>query len=199
MNTYEMYKNTTVEKLTNGLVGLFDTLVIKEIDDYKNLFYNIDTANSEGLDLWGQFLKFPRYVTTNEGYERLEDSQYRVILKAKALQMTRPPTINGINKSINDIFGALDIVCYIRDTQDMSFVTYVFIDLLPDWLRNIFEKYDILPRPAGVGVAISEAERRYIGFFGQNSNGTNISNFTKVNFHPMTAVNTLKIGGNNNG
>ena len=195
MNTYEMYKNTTVEKLTNGLVGLFDTLVIKEVDDYKNLFYNIDTANSEGLDLWGQFLKFPRYVTTDEGYERLEDAQYRIILKAKALQMTRPPTINGINKSINDIFGVLDITCYILDTQDMSFVTYVFIDLLPDWLRNIFEKYDILPRPAGVGVAISEAERRYIGFFGQNSNGTNISNFTKVNFHPMTAVNTLKIGG----
>lgn len=195
MNTYEMYKNTTVEKLTNGLVGLFDTLVIKEVDDYKNLFYNIDTANSEGLDLWGQFLKFPRYVTTNEGYERLEDEQYRVILKAKALQMTRPPTINGINKSINDIFGALDIVCYILDTQDMSFVTYVFIDLLPDWLRNIFEKYDILPRPAGVGVAISEAERRYIGFFGQNSNGSNVSNFTKTNFYPMTAVNTLKIGG----
>lgn len=195
MNTYEMYKNTTTEKLTNGLVSLFDTLVIKEVDDYKNLFYNIDTANSEGLDLWGQFLRFPRYVTTDEGYEKLEDAQYRVILKAKALQMTRPPTINGINKSINDIFGALDIVCYILDTQDMSFVTYVFIDLLPDWLRNIFEKYDILPRPAGVGVAISEAERRYIGFFGQNSNGTNISNFTKTNFHPMTAVNTLKIGG----
>ena len=195
MNTYEMYKNTTVEKLTNGLVGLFDTLVIKEVDNYKNLFYNIDTANSEGLDLWGQFLKFPRYVTTDEGYERLEDAQYRIILKAKALQMTRPPTINGINKSINDIFGVLDITCYILDTQDMSFVTYVFIDLLPDWLRNIFKKYDILPRPAGVGIAISEAERRYIGFFGQNSNGTNISNFTKVNFHPMTAVNTLKIGG----
>lgn len=195
MNTYEMYKNTTVEKLTNGLVGLFDKFVIKEVDNYKNLFYNIDTANSEGLDLWGQFLKFPRYVTTNEGYERLEDAQYRVILKAKALQMAQPPTINGINKSINDIFGALDIVCYILDTQDMSFVTYVFIDLLPDWLRNIFEKYDILPRPAGVGVAISEAERRYIGFFGQNSNGSNISNFTKTNFHPMTAVNTLKIGG----
>lgn len=195
MNTYEMYKNTTTEKLTNELVSLFDTLVIKEVDNYKNLFYNIDTANSEGLDLWGQFLKFPRYVTTNEGYERLEDAQYRVILKAKALQLTRQPTISVINKSINDIFGVLDIVCYILDTQDMSFVTYIFVNLLPDWLRNIFEKYDILPRPAGVGVAISEAERRYIGFFGQNSNGTNISNFTKVNFHPITAVNTLKIGG----
>ena len=195
MNTYEMYKNTTTEKLTNELVSLFDTLVIKEVDNYKNLFYNIDTANSEGLDLWGKFLKFPRYVTTNEGYERLDDTQYRVILKAKALQLTRPPTISGINKSINDIFGVLDIVCYILDTQDMSFVTYIFVNLLPDWLSNIFEKYDILPRPAGVGVAISEAERRYIGFFGQNSNESNISNFTKVNFHPMTAVNTLKIGG----
>lgn len=196
MNTYEMYKNTTTEKLANGLVSLFDKLVIKEVDNYKNLFYNIDTANSDGLDLWGKFLKFPRYVTTDEGYERLEDAQYRIILKAKALQLTRPPTISGINKSINDLFGALDIICYVLDTQDMSFVTYVFVDLLPDWLSNIFEKYDVLPRPAGVGVAIAEAERRYIGFFGQNSNGTNIHNFTKTNFHPMTAVNTLKIGGN---
>ena len=50
------------------------------------------------------------------------------------------------------------------DSINMEFITYYFRNQIPSWLNNILTTYDILPRPAGVGVEFVSAFYRIFGF-----------------------------------
>lgn len=183
---YEQYKGTNVETLSLNIAKLFNDLVIGAVDSFEASIYNINTANSNGLDIWGKLLNFPRYITNPDSqndYIELSDEQYRVILRIIAFQTASEPTIQNINRNMIQLFsGIIGVRAYVVDNRDMAFITYIFSNKIPVWLKSIFEIYDILPRPMGVGVNITENIVNILGFEGQNTPDNSITNFNNVIF-----------------
>ena len=184
---YEQYKNTTIEVLSLNIVKLFDDLVIGAVNSFENSIYNINSADSIGLDIWGKLLNFPRHINIpgNLSYITLEDNQYRLILSILAFQAASDPTIENINKNMSTLFsGIIGVKAYVVDNGDMEFITYVFTDKIPDWLKIIFENYDILPRPMGVGVNLTELTVGILGFEGQTTEAEPFTNLYAAIFPP---------------
>lgn len=176
----DQYRNTNIETFGNNLEELFNKIIIKPIDDFYTDCYNLDTAKGEGLDKWGELLDFPRYIKNyigSEPFYRLEDDQYRKILKIKAIQRRGNVTIGEINTYMDALFKTTQGSAYIIDPQDMTFVTYVFDYQIESWLWFVFNNYDILPRPGGVGAKVTENVLFPFAFEGQAE-----SNFYNVNF-----------------
>lgn len=183
---YEQYKGTTVETLSNNITNLFNNLVIGAVNSFEESIYNINTAVGTGLDIWGKLLGFPRYIADPnnvEAYIELSDAQYRVILRIIAFQTASSPTIQNINRNMRQLFTeTLGADAYVIDNRDMALITYVFSDKIPTWLKSVFEIYDILPRPMGVGVNIVENVINILGFEGQDSSAESVTNFSNVIF-----------------
>lgn len=203
MNTYEQYKNTTTERLADGLCGVVDSALINPVGEFQQSLFDIKTANTTGLDMWGRLLGFPRYVDNGElGVLALDDDQYRIVLQIVYMNLTIQPTIPNINYTLQNIFSGLDTEAYVVDEMDMSLITYVFRTRVPAWLLNIFDKYEILPRPMGVGYLVREDVVLYFGFDGQDRGGDDnkVSNFARSIWRdesegdtesPSTATTTL--------
>lgn len=191
MNTYEMYKGTTVEALSDGLSNVVQQYCVDISKEYFDNIYNISTAKGKGLDLWGTLLNFPRYIYNGEenGLE-LTDDEYRVVLQVVYSTFAVEPTIPNLNHVMRLIFGTQGLTAYVIDELDMGFITYVFTQQLPVWLNIVFYTYEILPRPMGVGARIREEPTQYLGFDGQNVAGSNIGNFTRSVFQAVSATQT---------
>lgn len=183
---YEQYRDTTVERLALNITKLFEDLVIGAVNSFEESIYNINTAAGIGLDIWGKLLSFPRFITDPDNtskYIELSDEQYRVILRIVAFQTASEPTIQNINRNMRQLFsGTLGADAYVVDNRDMAFITYVFSDKIPPWLKSVFEIYDILPRPMGVGINITENIVNILGFEGQDTPDKSITNFSNVIF-----------------
>lgn len=215
----EQYKNTNLELFLNELNKVFDKHTVNLISKIHKDIINIDTAIDYGLDLWGKLLGFPRYVPVpaNSGevkslyfnfikkdfyklqffkendnftYMRLDDSNYRIILKCLLLKLSQDCTYPKINEYINYLFGFFGGTSFVQDSQNMRFTTYVFRFEIPEWLKFVIDKYDILPRPAGVGMNYIESTAYYIGFQGQSNyyktGKRDITNFYKSIFYKQT-------------
>lgn len=170
------------------------------LDWYRDVF-NLDTANDFGLAIWGRILGVPMSIelepTTgrpvwgfgtnnknfnNAGFGRattgtagLTPEQKRIVLKMRYFQLTHKPTVPAINQMLKRIFGAYGTV-FVDDPLDMGEITYFFQFTPPAQLRTILDNFDILPRPAGVGVRILVQIRPAWGF------GVHHLNFDNGNF-----------------
>lgn len=165
----DQYIGTNIQKLTEELSCLRDKYTSSAVDEFRKRVYELDTSDSAGLDAWGKVLSFPRCIFIPETGESrpLDDEEYRLILKLLAIQTKTRTTIFEINRYLKIIFEPFGAESYCQDSKDMTFVTYVFEFLIPDWLKYIFSKYDILPHPMGVGVRVVESLYGFIGFEGQ--------------------------------
>ena len=67
----------------------------------------------------------------------------------------------------------------INDNQDMTYVNFVFLWEIPDYLKQAFSNYDLLPHPMAVGTRYREAFSQIFGFKGQNLS----NNFYRTIFH----------------
>lgn len=167
---------------------------------YRDVF-NIDTANEFGLSVWSRILGVPLQVTVegsigkpafgfganhqnfnNGNFARaqagdipLNLSQSRLVLKLRYFQLVSRGSVTEINEWLASLFGDQGDV-FVVDSLDMTFATY-FFRFQPDaQLRFILEKFDILPRPAGVGVKYQVQIRPAFGF------GVNHLNFNNGSF-----------------
>ena len=181
----DQYVGTNIEDFIVRVNQYVDETVGSLINNFYSNVFNLDTATSYGLDVWGKLLNFPRILGKKDDPSNtltLEDDQYRIILMLIAIQMGKEPTIDNINENVARIFSILNIQSHIVDKQDMTFVTYAFTSAIPQWLYFVFNNYQILPRPMGVNIEITEDIVGWFGFEGQyDENGYNMFNF----YHAM--------------
>lgn len=186
-NVQDQYKNTNIETLLKGLADLYDKLITKPINEFYKNIYNLDTAKGIGLDLWGERFNFPRtikYVDEETGLENsvvLQDDEYRLILQVLSLKLYTQMSVPGINKTLKELFSYYSTRAYTTDEQNMTYVNYIFLWEIPDYLKQVFNNYDLLPHPLAVGTRYREAFYKIFGFKGQNLS----DNFYKAIFQKI--------------
>ena len=173
MSIQDQYKNTNIETLINGLADLYDKLITQPLNDFYNNIYNLDTASGIGLDLWGEKLNFPRTIryineeTEIESSVTLQDDEYRLVLQVVSLRIYTKMSVAGINQSLKELFSFYNADAYTLDNQDMTYVNYIFVWEIPEYLKQAFNNYDLLPHPLAVGTRYREAYYQIFGFKGQ--------------------------------
>lgn len=169
-------------------------------DWYTNVF-DLDTANDFGLAVWARILNIPLQVrvegdvlkdafgfgTNHKNFENgnfaraeagdipLTTEQQRLVLKLRYFQITSRGAIPEINEWLASLFGSQGTV-FVVDSNDMEFATYFFSFQPDSQLAFILEKYDLLPRPAAVGIKYQVQVKPSFGF------GVNHLNFNNGNF-----------------
>ena len=161
---------------TDENIGLNNILNISWVDFYNDIF-NILTANSVGLNLWGQILNTSRnyYLPISSrtfgfnvnpmnttGYAQnfnngtfysgatwstLPDGEYRCLLMLKARTFISNMSIASITKLLNDFF--INLQQYGSDTQNYQFVVSVAVDNTQIHQLNYIFK-DVSPTPTGL-------------------------------------------------
>lgn len=162
---------------------------------YRDVF-NIDTANRFGLVVWSIILNMDLSVSldptrldkptfgfgpTNKNFGHgnfgskdsstvgLSLDQARTLIKLRYLKLISRPTVPYVNAMLAQAFGDRGKV-YVLDSLDMEYAIYVF-DFEPgSQLRFLLEHFDILPRPAGVGIQYRVLTRKVFGFGPTNEN-----------------------------
>lgn len=156
---------------------------------YVNVF-NLNTANQFGLNVWAIILGLPLNVTLepsdgedvfcfgidNDGFEEggfgtpstgsvinLSVEMARIALRLRYYQITCRPCAWQTNEFLADVFSDYGQV-YAGDNQTMGALTYVFLFEPPSALKFVLEKFDLLPRPATVGVELSYNPPDVFGF-----------------------------------
>lgn len=184
-NIQNQYQGTNIETLLNGLADLYNKLITQPVQEFYNNIYNLETAAGIGLDIWGEKLNFPRtikFIDADTGVETsktLDDNEYRLILKVLSLKFYTKMTVPGINKTLKELFSFYDVQAYTVDNQDMTYVNYVFLWEMLEYLKQAFNNYDLLPHPLAVGTRYREAFYQIFGFKGQELS----DNFYRTIFH----------------
>ena len=149
-----------------------------DINNFYNYVFNIDTAKSFALDIWGRILGVERTLKLpsddnyfgfansnrkpfnvapfyNDG-ERvtdnyiLPDSSYRKLLYLKALSNITQTTAPALNQLISKLFEGRG-KCYVQDSGNMT-IHYIFEFELTNIEISILASSHIVPKPAGVTV-----------------------------------------------
>jgi hypothetical protein len=164
--------------------------------------FDLRTANDFGLTVWAILLNIPLTITSGgvpsaniwgfgpfrKNFNRgnfspstsgikLTTAQKRLVLQLRYFQLVTRGAIPEINEFLNYVFEPFGKV-YVLDGLDMT-MNYVFTFTPPSQLRFVLETYDVLPRPAGVGVNYVVTIRDAFGFgpfhvnFGRGTFGSN--------------------------
>jgi hypothetical protein len=167
-------------------------------DWYTNVF-NLATANEFGLNVWSIILNLPLFVNSssdslskptfgfNAGYFKnfgrgnfssrtggtaaLSLEIKRIALQLRYFQLCSSGTVPEINRFLAYVFRNYG-KAFLLDGHDMT-QSYVFEFTLTGDLQYLFENFDLLPRPAGVGSTWSDSTRRVFGFGAANLNYNN--------------------------
>jgi hypothetical protein len=146
----------------------------KNLDDFYNFMWNVDTAHGYGLDVWGRIVAVDRVLNVQPqtpffGFDEatnisgifynnealltqmeLSDEGFRVLIMAKALFNIINGSIPAINQLLINLFPGRGH-CYVVDNQDMSML-YVFEFQPTNIEAAIIVASGVLPRPTGVSV-----------------------------------------------
>lgn len=159
--------------------------------------FDLRTANAFGRQVWARILGVPLQVALppgsgptfgfgafNQNYNNgnfgtpngstvaLTPEQERAVLQLRYFKLISRPTVPEINRMLKMVFAPFGNA-WVLDSLDMSFVVYTF-DFTPgSQLVFLLEQYDILPRPAAVGVRYVVASRDVFGFGEFNKNYEN--------------------------
>lgn len=177
---------------------------VNQKDFWENWFHDVfdlDTANDFGLAVWARILNVPLQVNVEADVSRpafgfgvnhqnfnngsfarlragdipLTTEQKRLVLKLRYFQLISRGAVPEINEWLAELFRDQGKV-FVIDSNDMTFATY-FFEFRPDsQLSFVLEKYDLLPRPAGVGIKYQVQIPPSFGF-GQNHLNFNNGNF----------------------
>lgn len=146
------------------------------LDDFYKVVWNIPTASSYGLNLWGRIVGVSRVLqipinNENFGFEEagdaepfnnapfhagetitenyaLPDTAYRTLIYAKALANITDGSVKAANLILRTLFPNRGN-CYMRDNNDMT-ITWVFEFALTPVENSIVRSSGVLPKPVGV-------------------------------------------------
>lgn len=173
-----------------------------QTDFWRNWYddvFNLQTANDFGLTVWAIILGLPLTITSVEPIDKdffgfgafrfnftrgnfaasssgtnLTTEQKRLVLKLRYFQLITRGAIPEINEFLAFAFKDFGKV-YALDGYNMT-MNYVFTFTLPSSLLYVLREFDVLPRPAGVGVNFVNTTLPAWGF------GEFRRNFTRGNF-----------------
>lgn len=163
--------------------------------------FNLQTANEFGLSVWAQILGVPLslivppnagpqfgFGPASNGRQNFDNGNFgvaasgvglnleqkRILLQLQYYKLISRCTVPEMNERLKAILSNYGSV-YVLDGNNMSFVTYVFGFQPNSALQFVLENFNVLPRPAAVGVKYIVSTRPAFGFgaFNQNfNNGT---------------------------
>lgn len=158
--------------------------------------FDLRTANDFGCQVWAVILGVKLSITNNptnpdkptwgfgpygqnfgngnfgqqgSSTVSLTVEQQRLVLRLRYFQLITRCTSPEINRFMSAAFADYGPV-YVQDHNDMSEITYVFGFPLGSQLRYILEHYDVLPRPATIGIGYINVTRPVWGFGDFNEN-----------------------------
>lgn len=124
--------------------------------DFLNSFIknvlNLKTANTFGLNIWGNFLKIerPTYIDDDGNRVFYSDEQYRLLLLAKVLKFNKRPTVANINEFLAQLY---ENGGFVDDLNNMELYYTIFsLPVKIDELQNRLD--DFFLRPAGVKITV---------------------------------------------
>lgn len=156
--------------------------------------FDLTTANDFGCAVWGIILGIPlsiglsgsgdrpvwgfgsenlpfeqsNFGRLGSGVASLTLEQKRLILRLRYFQLISDGSVPHANFVLQQVFGQ----GYVLDNHDMT-ATYVFQTELPVAVRTLIDLYDLLPRPAGVGINVIYLTDPVWGFGPNNQNFEN--------------------------
>lgn len=160
-------KAEKIKKILDGKNDFIKNNVSNFWENWQKTVFNINTADTFGLKIWGGFLGVERPTYTNETGETIvfTDDQYRTIIKGRLLLMMSNGSVHDINAYLNYLFPGKSVFCV--DYHDMS-INLVFYYQPTDEEIAIIKSDGFLPRPAGVLVNyIIVPPDEVFGFYGQ--------------------------------
>ncbi len=152
-------------------------------DRFYDEVWNIDTAGTYGLDVWGRILGVGRVLSLasvkyfgfdeattlsadpfntspfysgkmlTDNYD-LSNDGYRTLLYAKALANISNGSVPSINGILMTLFSGRGNA-YVKDNQDMS-LTYNFTFLLTPVEVAIVQSSGVLPKPTGTRIIFTQ-------------------------------------------
>jgi hypothetical protein len=170
-------------------------------NDWVTNVFDVRTANEFGLSVWALILGVPLalIVAPNAGPQfgfdvkpvsngrqnfnngnfgvsaagvGLTIDQKRILIQLQYYKLISRCTVPEINAAMKRILGQFGSV-YVLDGNNMQFVTYVFGFQPNSALQFVLENFDVLPRPAAVGVKYIVSTRPAFGFGAYNQNFNN--------------------------
>lgn len=154
-------------------------------EDWRRDVFDLLTANEFGLSVWGVILDIPlsyglpssgartvfgfgdfnlnfnqgTFGRDASGVAGLTTEQKRLVLRLRYYQLISDGSVPHINFVLRDVFGQGRVL----DRYDMT-ATYVFETEVPSSVRVLLDKFDLLPRPAGVEIDILIDPGNVFGF-----------------------------------
>ena len=146
-------------------------------EDYNTNVFNLWTADSFGLTVWGLLLGQARPSYIND--EPFTDEDYRTWLLAQVFNLTFDGTERALRQFLNDVFP--DVEFSITDNGDMTVnIKVLNEDEMTDAQKALLRHTNFLPKPEGVeytfegwGVDYS----RVFGFYEQTYEGDQLPGF----------------------
>lgn len=89
--------------------------------------------------------------------------QKRILLRLRYFKLISRCTVPEINRMMKSLLGDQGSV-YVLDANDMSYITYIFGFQPDSSLAFVLQNFDVLPRPAAVGVRYLVSTRPTFGF-----------------------------------
>lgn len=164
-----IWQYDTAESVKSLISHKNDWYKIEQTEFWNNWFrdvFDIRTANDFGLEIWSIILGVSFLVSDCPG-KVLTTEQKRLICRLRYYQLITRCTIPEVNEITMRLFATEDGKAYALDPLDMSCILYVFTEQPTSAVALILAKYDLLPRPATVGLKYRVI--RYVPFgFGQH-------------------------------
>lgn len=124
--------------------------------------FDLRTANDFGLSIWAKILGISFYIP--DCSIQLTTEQKRFVCRLRYYQLITRCTIPEVNGILKDMFTTAEGKAYALDPNDMSNITYVFTYQPDSAIATILLKYDLLPRPAAVGINYRVLTYKPFGF-----------------------------------
>ena len=137
-------------------VGLLpDDLIMEVINGF-----DIETAVGKQLDILGEYVGVDRYYLVDNQADLLNDEDYRILIKLKAISNTSDLSHKSLEGALYDFFGNT-----VRMDSDGNMEMTYFVPKNKTPIIQAAIQKEVLPRPMGVRCSyIIEYDKRFFGF-----------------------------------
>lgn len=162
-----------LQQIIKTYLDIFDTL--KQAANQIRSLHDIDKNTGKQLDDIGSILNVKRPFITIDGVtELLEDTYYKILLKAKAAKGASNTTLDNYVELLEYITNSK---VHVADYKNMSF-RIVFEKNMTDKDKVFFDNFDVIPAPLGVEY-LGYTEIEAITVHGRDSYAANYKQHTK--------------------
>ena len=165
--------------LLNAKKEFYDNNFSAALEYFYNNIFNVETADANGLELFGLLLGISRPYYVNAGGDTVyfTDDMYRKLLLARIIKLNSNGSTESLNNYVNFIFNDNNEPVYIENYLDMTINLIMYYQPSAEDMA-VINSDGFLPIPAGVlvNVIIVPPEQTF-GF-----DGSGLSNFGNGTF-----------------